>query len=107
MGISGAITAWRQAAKPPSGLRFHDLRHQAITELAESGAPDATTMALEGNLSRKMLEHYSHIRMAAKRDALEKALRCPDHASRAAAEPRVGNTPVGGYVTMHVTKGQL
>lgn len=53
-------------------LRFHDLRHQAITELAEAGASDATVMALAGHMSREMLEHYSHVRMAAKRDALDK-----------------------------------
>jgi integrase len=53
-------------------LRFHDLRHQAITELAEAGAPDATIEALAGHLSREMLEHYSHVRMAAKRAALDR-----------------------------------
>jgi hypothetical protein len=28
-------------------------------------------MSIAGNLSRKMIEHYSHIRMAAKRAALD------------------------------------
>ena len=59
------------AATPFQGFRFHDLRHQAITELAEAGAPDATLMALAGHMSRRMLEHYSHVRMAAKRHAVE------------------------------------
>ncbi len=54
------------------GFRFHDLRHQAITEMAEAGASDATLMALAGHMSRRMLEHYSHVRMAAKRTALDK-----------------------------------
>jgi hypothetical protein len=45
---------------------------KAITELAEGGAPDATLMALAGHMSRQMLEHYSHVRMAAKRAALDK-----------------------------------
>jgi integrase len=53
-------------------LQFHDLRHQAITELAEAGAPDATIEALAGHLSREMMEHYSHVRMAAKRAALDR-----------------------------------
>jgi len=53
-------------------LRFHDLRHQAITELAEAGASDATLMAVAGHLSREMMEHYSHARMAAKRSALDR-----------------------------------
>jgi integrase len=66
-------TAWhslREAANLP-GLRFHDLRHTCITELAESGAPDMTIQSIAGHLSRRMLEHYSHIRIAAKRKALD------------------------------------
>jgi integrase len=51
--------------------RLHDLRHTAITNLAESGASDSTIMALAGHLSRAMLERYSHIRMNAKRLAME------------------------------------
>ena len=59
-------------AQDGTRLRFHDLRHQAITELTEGGASDATLMALAGHMSREMLEHYSHVRMAAKRAALDK-----------------------------------
>src|SRR5262249_8702121 len=70
--LRAAKTAWRAAATPFRGLRFHDLRHQAITELAEAGATDATMMALAGHMSREMVEHYSHVRMAAKREALAK-----------------------------------
>ena len=71
-GLRAAIAAWKRAAAPIRGLRFHDLRHQAITEMAEAGASDATLMAVAGHMSRRMLEHYSHVRMAAKRSALEK-----------------------------------
>ena len=56
---------------PLDGLRFHYLRHTAITKLAESQASDQTIMANAGHGSRQMSEHYSHIRMAAKRAALE------------------------------------
>lgn len=56
---------------PLAGLRFHDVRHTAITKLAESQASDQTIMAIAGHVSRQMLEHYSHIRMAAKRVALD------------------------------------
>jgi integrase len=63
----------RTAARAPfAGFRFHDLRHQSITELAEGGASDATLMSIAGHMSQKMLGHYSHVRMAAKRDALRK-----------------------------------
>lgn len=67
-----AIAAWKRASVPIRGLRFHDLHHQAITEMAEAGASDATLMAVAGHMSRRMLEHYSHVRMAGKRTALDK-----------------------------------
>jgi integrase len=65
-------TAWRRlrdAAGLP-GLRFHDLRHTVITELAEMGVADHVLESISGHLSRRMLEHYSHIRIDAKRQAL-------------------------------------
>jgi integrase len=65
-------TAWRNLTKEAKleGLRFHDLRHHCITKLAEAGVPDQTLMSIAGHVSRQMLEHYSHIRMEAKRDAV-------------------------------------
>jgi integrase len=56
---------------PLAGLRFHDLRHHAITELAESQASDSTVMSIAGHVSPKMLAHYSHVRIQAKRSALD------------------------------------
>jgi integrase len=50
--------------------RLHDLRHTFATRLAENGVPESTMLALMGHMSRAMLERYSHIRMAAKRDAV-------------------------------------
>jgi integrase len=38
-----------------------DLRHTAITELAEMGVADHVLESISGHLSRRMLEHYSHI----------------------------------------------
>jgi integrase len=79
-------TAWRTLTKQAGlpGFRFHDLRHCAITSLAESGASDSTVMAIAGHVSRKMLERYSHVRMEAKRKAME----CLSESSR-----------MGGYDT--------
>ncbi len=73
---------------PFAGLRFHDLRHHAITELAESQASEQTIMAIAGHVSPKMLAHYSHVRLEAKRRAL-------DALSGAATE--------GGHGTIHDT----
>jgi integrase len=53
-----------------SGLRFHDLRHHAITELAESQTSDQTIMSIAGHVYAKMLARYSHVRLDAKRKAL-------------------------------------
>ncbi|MBI3896326.1 MAG: tyrosine-type recombinase/integrase [Acidobacteria bacterium] len=65
--------AWRSLRKAAdlSGLRFHDLRHTVITELAEMGVPDHVMESISGHLSRPMLEHYSRVRLDAKRKALE------------------------------------
>jgi len=69
---SQTITAWRAALKRAGlQIRFHDHRHTCITKLAESQASEHTLMAIAGHVSRKMIEHYSHIRMEAKRAALE------------------------------------
>jgi integrase len=68
---SGCSADTRDTKSPFHGFRFHDLRHQAITELAESKASDQTIMGIAGHVSRKMLQHYSHVRMEAKRTALD------------------------------------
>ena len=83
-------SAWR-SLREAAGLKdlpFHDLRHHAITELAESQASEQTIMSVAGHVSRQMLEHYSHIRLDAKRQAVE-------------ALSQWGKT--GGHVTNHVT----
>jgi integrase len=66
-------SAWRSLRKTAgiAALCFHDLRHHAITELAESQASDATIMAIAGHLSSQMLEHYSHVRLELKRKAVD------------------------------------
>jgi integrase len=51
--------------------RLHDLRHTAATKMAEAGVPESTMMDIMGHMSRAMLQRYSHIRMAAKRQAVE------------------------------------
>ena len=42
----------------------------AATKMAEAGLAESTTLALMGHMSRNMVEGYSHIRMAAKREAV-------------------------------------
>jgi integrase len=67
--ITGAWEALRKRAGVQ--CRLHDLRHTAATKMAEAGVPESTMLALMGHMSRAMMERYSHIRMAAKREAVE------------------------------------
>lgn len=67
--ISSAWDALRKRARVQ--CRFHDLRHTVATKMAEAGVPESTMLSLLGHMSRAMLERYSHIRMAAKRQAME------------------------------------
>jgi integrase len=50
-------------------LRPYDLRHTAITRMAEGGIPIATIMGFAGHVSQKMCEHYTTVSMQAKREA--------------------------------------
>ena len=69
---NGWRTAWEKARKQAGvNVRFHDLRVTCITKLAEGQASDQTIKAIAGHVSQRMLEHYSRIRMDAKRRALD------------------------------------
>jgi integrase len=64
------ITSWRSAWRSilkQAGIkaRFHDLRHTAVTTMAEEGLPDLTIMAQVGHVSPQMMKTYSHIRRQA------------------------------------------
>jgi integrase len=97
---SRPIKSWRSACRralKEAGLsiRFHDLRYTCITKLAEGRASEQTLMSISGHLSRKMIEHYSHIRMAAKRtalDAIVKPFFDPSVAQNWAQSPSVEKT---------------
>jgi hypothetical protein len=60
-GVTRLKRSWKRAQAPFQRLRF-----------AEVGAAEATLMAAAGHVSRRTMEHYSHVRKAAKRDALAK-----------------------------------
>src|SRR5262245_45782052 len=66
---AGCKADMRGIKSPPAGLRFHDLRHHAITELAEARVSDQTIMAIAGHVS-PMLARYSHVRSEARRQAV-------------------------------------
>jgi len=66
-------TVWARVKKAAGVTgRWHDARHTFITDLAESGeAGDETIRDIAGHVSKQMLKHYSHIRMEAKRRAVD------------------------------------
>jgi integrase len=92
-------TAWRSLTKAAGlvGLRFHDLRHHAITELAESQVSDQTIMAIAGHVCPKMLARYSHVRTEARRQAV----------TALSARPMGSKGKSEGYDTKNDTKPRM
>lgn len=45
-----------------SDLRFHDLRHEAVSRLVEGGLSDQEVAAISGHKSMQMLKRYTHLR---------------------------------------------
>ncbi|MOA04465.1 Tyrosine recombinase XerC [compost metagenome] len=43
-------------------LRFHDLRHEAVSRLVEGGLSDQEVSAISGHKSMQMLRRYTHLR---------------------------------------------
>lgn len=56
-------------------LRFHDLRHEAVSRLVEGGLSDQEVSAISGHKSMQMLKRYTHLRaedLVAKLDKLDR-----------------------------------
>jgi integrase len=72
MSDSGLKKQWDavRIAADLKWLRPYDLRHTAITRMAENGVPIAIIMAFAGHMSLKMQQHYTTISMMAKRKAM-------------------------------------
>jgi integrase len=90
--ITSFKTAWIKV-RQKAGVkgRWHDNRHTLDTELAESGAGDEVIMSIAGHVSRAMLSRYSHVRMEAKRRALDEVAarqRAADEKRKEGAERR-------------------
>ena len=45
-----------------SGLRFHDLRHEATSRFVEAGLSDQEVASITGHKSMQMLKRYTHLR---------------------------------------------
>ena len=56
--------AWHRTLKQAGikGLRFHDLRHEAVSRLVEAGLGDQEAATISGHKSMQMLRRYTHLR---------------------------------------------
>lgn len=65
-------SVWRSLREAPGfpRLRFHDLRHTAITIMALNKIPVPSIMAVAGHVSPEMTRHYTHISNQAKAAAV-------------------------------------
>jgi intergrase/recombinase len=54
----------------PTSIRR--LQSKVVTRLLEAGEPDHVVESITGHLSRRLLEHYSHLRLNAKKAALDR-----------------------------------
>jgi len=81
----GSLKRGWEAVRRAAGVncRLHDLRHTFCTKLAEAGIPEQVMLDLLGHVSQAMMKRWSHIRLEARRRAIE-AL------ERAGAEISVG-----------------
>ena len=87
----------RGMKSPVAGVRFHDLRHTAISALGEAGAPDRVIIDIAGHVSPRMLRRYSHIQLEAKRAAIQALSNRPQIVTSAGVSEKPN-------VTKHVTK---
>ena len=75
MGDTGIYKRWSEVRKAAGveWLRPYDLRHTAITRMAEAGVPIQVIMSFAGHMTLQMQQHYTAISMASKRSWAEAA----------------------------------
>jgi integrase len=56
-------------------VRFHDLRHEAVSRFAEAGSSDQEVSASSGQKSMQMLKRYTHLRAEDLVSRLDSALK--------------------------------
>jgi integrase len=75
--LSRPMGTWKKAwtdARSTANVqyRWHDLRHSFVSRLASNPQiSEATLRALSGHVSKRMLEHYSHVHTGAKQTAIQ------------------------------------
>ena len=70
--VGSLLSPWYTALrKAKVKCRPHDLRHTLCTKLGEAGVPERTMLDIMGQMSSAMLRRYSHIRVLARREAMD------------------------------------
>ncbi len=69
--IRAAFGAALKRSGVGSDLRFHDLRHEAVTRLFEKGLNPIEVGMISGHRSLSMLQRYTHLRLSQLIDKLE------------------------------------
>lgn len=87
-------TAWRNLRTNAKVTgRWHDHRHTLITQLAEGGAGEETIRQIVGHVSKEVFRDYLHVRMKAKREALESIANPPSSANKSTGDQTTGAAP--------------
>ena len=62
--VSGFQSSWQRVVKKSdiSNLRFHDLRHEAISRFFEKGLNPMEVSAISGHKSMQVLKRYTHMK---------------------------------------------
>ena len=68
--------AWKKIIKDTriNNLRFHDLRHEAVSRLVEAGLGDQEVASISGHKSMQMLKRYTHLRAEDLADRLDQLM---------------------------------
>jgi integrase len=72
--------------------RLHDLRHTYASRLLEAGNSEAVVRDMIGHVDAKVIQRYTHIRRAAKRDAVLRAF-APKPEAHVKESPKVSPVP--------------
>ncbi|WP_043747755.1 tyrosine-type recombinase/integrase [Methylobacterium nodulans] len=77
VGGNAARLAWERLRKRAEvqGLRFHDLRHEAVSRLFEMGLSVPEVAMLSGHRDTRRLMRYTHLRPEALAEKLAAARR--------------------------------
>ncbi|MFN7999116.1 MAG: tyrosine-type recombinase/integrase [Bryobacteraceae bacterium] len=85
-------------ARAKVACRFHELRQTVCTQMAEAGVLESTMLDIMGHVSSAMLRRYSHIRQAAKLEAMQAV---EDRSAHVKDSPKMNALEASGSSVSH------